>query len=186
MRHRRRSSLPHPLHKRPPHRARARQARLVTNPDTIWLRMAISNATAAHRGSLDFDGRLPRIPCCWQQSFLSFITPPSLFMSVRRDGGMLDPVCISGLECQSSIVVARGTQLGHVFLRRAVVHSTGSTMHKQCNAFPPCDCDIVKYRDGSTLDCTSTVTVTRRLWSPLRDEYRLSYSLSGKCRRHCQ
>jgi hypothetical protein len=128
-RRRRGSSLPHPLRRRPPRRARARQARLVMNPDMIWPRMATSNATAALRGSLDFDGQLPRIPRCWQQSSLSFIIPPSLFMSVRRDGGMLDPVCISGLECPSSIVVARGTQLGHVFLRRAEVHSTCSTIH---------------------------------------------------------
>jgi hypothetical protein len=28
-------------------------------------------------------------------------------------------------------------------------------MPKQGKAFPPCDCDIVKYGDGSTLECTS-------------------------------
>ncbi|KAH9028641.1 hypothetical protein EDB84DRAFT_269288 [Lactarius hengduanensis] len=101
VRRRRWSLLPHLVRKRPARRARARQARVVMNPDTIWQHMAISSATAALRGFLDdLDGLALSAP-----SFLSFI--PSLSFHVCPVGRRhVDPVLV-GSSLPSSIVVAR-------------------------------------------------------------------------------
>lgn len=64
------------------------------NPDTIWPRMAISNATAAHRGFLDLDEQFPSRPTL-SATLLSVIYP-SLSFSCLSDGGRwrVDPVLV--------------------------------------------------------------------------------------------